>query len=107
MESPERGRLRSRLVPQGVAIRTGMRGSSTSLPFPRSLTIYDNGLLVTALAKTVWIPREQIEQIRRMPGGMRIDWGVRSENNFVLLTSWFKAKVLAAELEKFGYAAQQ
>ncbi|MEY9850640.1 hypothetical protein ABH923_000318 [Leifsonia sp. EB41] len=101
-----RGRLVAKLAPQSIGFRTGIAPVNVGWPFPRKLEIYENGLLVSGMGSSAWIPRTSIASVRRGPGYVRVKWETGEGNGSATIASWFRIAQVQRALESAGYAVQ-
>ena len=89
--------------PLGVGVRTGAVPINIGWPFPRSLSIYREGLSFRLFRSETWIPHEQIEMIMRGPGLIRVIWSEHGVSASATASDWFRIARIAKALEEGGY----
>ena len=89
--------------PLGVGVRTGVLPVNVSWPFPRSFSIYREGLSFQLFRVETWIPYEEIEMIMRGRGLIRFIWSNRGAKASATISDWFRAGRIADALEGEGY----
>lgn len=94
------------MAPQSVGFRTGIAPVNVGWPFPRKLEVYENGILVSGLGSSAWIPRASIVSVHRGPGNIQVKWELGEGTGSATIASWFRISQVQSALESAGYSVQ-
>lgn len=100
------GQLLWSAKPFSIGIREGLTVNA-SFPFPRSLKIYDQGLLLKSLGTTVFVRRMDIESIRRGPGYVRISWGSGDHQSSAVINDLARISRTVAAMRAAGFSVEE